>query len=144
MPSVAQEWTTTGREVISFGPFQFIPRERRLTRHSEPVKLGGRALDILNVLLENEGEVVGHKEIMARVWQGIFVEEVSLRVHMAALRKALDTGERGPRYLTNVPGRGYSFAAKTSRRSLENVASLAPLYPLPAALPHMVGRDEDI
>jgi predicted ATPase/DNA-binding winged helix-turn-helix (wHTH) protein len=144
MDRTAEEWSTGGQEVISFGQFQFVPRERRLTKQGEPVKLGGRALDILHVLLENEGEVVGHKEIMARVWQGIFVEEVSLRVHMAALRKALDTGERGPRYLTNVPGRGYSFAAKTSRRSLENVASLAPLYPLPAALPHMVGRDEDI
>jgi predicted ATPase/DNA-binding winged helix-turn-helix (wHTH) protein len=144
MLRTVEERSTSGQEVVSFGPFQFVPRDRRLTKQGEPVKLGGRALNILHVLLENEGEVVGHKELMARVWQGVFVEEVSLRVHMAALRKALDTGESGPRYLTNVPGRGYCFAAKASRTSLENVAPLAPLYLLPAALSRIVGREEDV
>jgi predicted ATPase/DNA-binding winged helix-turn-helix (wHTH) protein len=144
MPRTAEEWSTGGQEVISFGPFQFVPRESRLTREGEPVKLGGRALDILHVLLENEGEVVGHKDLMARVWPGLFVEEVSLRVHIAALRKALDAGDGGPSCLTNVPGRGYCFVAKTARTSPEGVAPFAPLYSLPLAPSRMVGRDEDV
>src|SRR5258708_4951619 len=93
-----------GPEVISFGPFRLYPSERVLKKADQPVKIGSRAFDILLVLVQHAGEVVGHKELVAKVWPGVFVEEVSLRVHIAALRKALDTGEAGARYLTHARG----------------------------------------
>ncbi|MEI9887626.1 MAG: winged helix-turn-helix domain-containing protein [Rhizomicrobium sp.] len=104
---------------------------------------------MLTVLVENAGEIVGHRELIAKVWPGAFVEEVSLRVHIAALRKALDTGEAGPRYLTNVPGRGYGFVAPTSREAIETPDFVAhrpavARYALPARLTHVVGRDDDV
>src|SRR6185369_5670813 len=99
-------------EVITFGPFRLSPSQRLLTKNGEPVKLGGRAFDILSVLVENAGAVVSQKEILERAWPGIFVEDVSLRVRIADLRKALESGE-DQRYLTNVPGRGYSFVGHT-------------------------------
>src|ERR1700737_5586808 len=102
------------REVVSFGPFRLFSSERVLKKADEPVKLGSRAFDILLVLVEHAGEVVGHKELIAKVWPGVFVEEVSLRVHIAALSKALDAGEPGERYLTNVRGRGYCFVPPPS------------------------------
>src|SRR5258706_1056448 len=103
------------QEVISFGPFRLYPSERVLKKGDQPVKLGSRAFDILLVLVQHAGEVVGHKELVAKVWPGAFIEEVSLRVHIAALRKAPDTGEAGGRYLTNVTGRGEWLVAPTSR-----------------------------
>ncbi len=145
MSNAAESWSAPGQEVISFGPFRLVPKTRRLTLQGGPVKLGARALDILLVLLEKEGEVVGSKELLARVWPGLFVEEVSLRVHVAALRKALDTGDGGSSFLKNVPGRGYCFSARVSRaRAEEPAAPAAPLYPLPQPLSQMVGRDEDV
>jgi DNA-binding winged helix-turn-helix (wHTH) protein/DNA-binding MarR family transcriptional regulator len=106
--------------IIFFGPFRLCPFARVLKKADRPVKLGSRAFDILLVLVQRAGEVVGHKELVARVWPGVFVEEVSLRVHIAALRKALDTGEAGARYLINVRGRGYCFVAPTSREWVES------------------------
>src|SRR5712672_4239662 len=103
------------QEIISFGPFRLYPSERVLKKGDQPVKLGSRAFDILLVLVQHAGEVVGHKELVAKVWPGVFVEEVNLRVHIAALRKAFDSGEAGARYLINVRGRGYCFVAPTSR-----------------------------
>ena len=137
------------QEIISFGPFRLYPSERVLKKGDHSVKLGNRAFDILHVLLQHPGEVVGNKELVAKVWPDVFVEEVSLRVHIAALRKALDTGESGARYLTNVPGRGYCFVAPTSR---ERVAPIVPaantsfdaLYQLPPRLTRMVGREETV
>ena len=88
---------TTGprtQEVVSFGPFRLYSSERLLKKGDQPVKLGSRAFNILLVLVEHAGEVVGHKELVAKVWPGVFVEEVSLRVHIAALRKALDAKSR--------------------------------------------------
>jgi DNA-binding winged helix-turn-helix (wHTH) protein/DNA-binding MarR family transcriptional regulator len=107
-------------EIIFFGPFRLCPSERVLKKGDQPVKLGSRAFDILLVLVQHAGEVVGHKELVAKVWPGVFVEEVSRRVHIAALRKALDTGEAGARYLINVRGRGYCFVAPTSRQWVES------------------------
>jgi predicted ATPase/DNA-binding winged helix-turn-helix (wHTH) protein len=133
------------QEVISFGPFQLCPSERLLKKADQPVRLGSRAFDILLVLVEHAGEVVGHKELVAKVWPGVFIEEVSLRVHIAALRKALDTGEAGVRYLTNVPGRGYCFVAPTSRERIESIVPAADaLYQLPPPLTRMVGREETV
>jgi len=88
-----QESSRHTHEVVSFGPFRLSPAERLLKREDQPIKLGSRAFDILLVLVEHAGEIVGHRELMTRVWPGIFVEEVSLRVHIAALRKALEIGE---------------------------------------------------
>jgi DNA-binding winged helix-turn-helix (wHTH) protein len=48
---------------------------------------------------------------MARVWPHNIVEEAALRVHVAALRKALGDGLPGRRYITTVPQRGYAFVA---------------------------------
>src|SRR5260370_1307906 len=137
------------QEVISFGPFRLYPSERVLKKGDQPVKLGSRACDILLVLVQHAGEVVGHKELVANVWPGVFVEEVSLRVHIAALRKALDTGEAEARYLINVPGRGYCFVAPASREWVESSVPAAntsfdALYQLPPRLTRMVGREETV
>jgi predicted ATPase/DNA-binding winged helix-turn-helix (wHTH) protein len=133
------------QKVVSFGPFRLFSSERVLKKADETVKLGSRALDILLVLVEHAGEVVGQRELVAKVWPGIFVEEVTLRVHMTALRKVLETGEGGKRYLANVPGRGYCFVAPTSRDAVGlPTADDFPEahYPLPPLLAQMVGRDE--
>lgn len=105
--------SSTTRE-FSFGPFYLHATERRLSRAGEPVEIGSRALDILIALVERAGEVIGKKGLIARVWPDVIVEESSLRVHVAALRKALGDGVDGARYITNVPGRGYSFVAPVS------------------------------
>src|SRR5258707_5683160 len=133
-----------GPEVISFGLFRLYPSERVLKKADQPVKIGSRAFDILLVLVEHAGEVVGHKELIAKVWPGVFVEEVGLRVQIAALSKALDAEEPGERYLTNVRGRGYCFVAPTSRESVRSpTADDFPEaeYPLPPPLSRIVGRD---
>jgi predicted ATPase/DNA-binding winged helix-turn-helix (wHTH) protein len=133
------------QEVVSFGPFRLFPSERVLRKAGETVKLGSRAFDILLVLVQHAGDVVGQRELTAKVWPGVFVEEVTLRVHITALRKALDTGEGGERYLTNLPGRGYCFVAPTSRDTVGlPTADDFPEahYPLPPQVVQMVGRDE--
>src|SRR5262245_35453209 len=100
---------------LSFGPFNLLVGERLLTKGGAPVELGARALDILIVLVSTPNEVVSKKELMARVWPDVRVEEGSLRFHMAGLRKALGDGLDGARYITTLPGRGYCFVAPIAR-----------------------------
>src|SRR3954464_10750302 len=94
---------------LRFGPFELSIGERVLRRDGQALPLGDRALDILIYLAERPGEVIAKQELMDRVWSDVTVEEGSLRVHVAAIRKALGDGQFGNRYIANVKGRGYSF-----------------------------------
>jgi DNA-binding winged helix-turn-helix (wHTH) protein len=95
--------------VISFGPFRVTHARRLVERNGEVVRLGGRAFELLVYLLEHAGQVVSHRALLEAVWPGTYVEEGNLRFQMAALRKALGSGEAS--YVINVPGRGYCFTA---------------------------------
>ncbi len=98
--------------MIHFGPFSLFVRERRLEREEQKVKLGSRALDVLIVLAQRDGEVVSNEELNRRVWPNTSVEDNNLRVHVTALRKALGDINGHARYVTNVPGRGYCFIGR--------------------------------
>ncbi|UXH79603.1 ATP-binding protein [Roseateles amylovorans] len=93
-----------------FGPFTLLVPRRQLFEGQREIKLGARALDLLVALVERAGAVVSKQDLMAQVWPHEVVEDNTLRVHMAALRKALGSGD-GTRYITNIAGRGYSFVA---------------------------------
>jgi predicted ATPase/DNA-binding winged helix-turn-helix (wHTH) protein len=94
---------------LRFGPFELSIGERALRRDGRVLPLGDRALDILTYLADRPGEVIAKQELMDHVWSDVTVEEGSLRVHVAAIRKALCDGQFGNRYIANVKGRGYSF-----------------------------------
>jgi DNA-binding winged helix-turn-helix (wHTH) protein len=99
---------------ICFGPFRLSVAERVLEKEGVAVRLGSRALDILVALIERPGEVVTKKDLFARVWPDLVVDESNLRYHVSALRKALGERQSGTCYVTNVSGRGYCFVAPIS------------------------------
>ena len=137
------------QDVVSFGPFRLYRRQRLLKRDGEPVKLGSRTFDLLLALVDGAGEVVGHKELFARVWPGVFVEDANLRFQVAALRKALGSAEDGLGYLTTIPGRGYCFVAEISREANgaeieDGDKPVRSVYALPPALGRMIGRDDTV
>jgi predicted ATPase/DNA-binding winged helix-turn-helix (wHTH) protein len=127
---------------LRFGPFELSIRERVLRRDSVTLPLGSRALDTLIYLAERPGEVITNRELIDHVWSGVTVEEGSIRVHVAAIRKALDDGKFGNRYIANIKGRGYSFVGTvvsltggTESRNAEHQSRL-PARPIT-----MIGRD---
>ncbi|MFT7773614.1 ATP-binding protein [Roseateles sp.] len=129
-------------ESVSFGPFQLIPSQRLLLESGRPVRLGGRAIDLLIALVDKPAEVIGKNDLIARVWSSTVVDEASLRVHISALRKALGDGQGGTRYIENVPGRGYSFVGKVLAVSPEALAErTAARHNLPVRLTRMVGSE---
>jgi DNA-binding winged helix-turn-helix (wHTH) protein len=107
--------TSTDGGVFAFGRFRVLVRERVLLKGDEPVNLGGRAFDVLVALVERAGETVSRKALFELVWPDVIVAKVNLRVHVAALRKALGDGEGGQRLIVCVAGRGYRFVAPVSR-----------------------------
>jgi predicted ATPase/DNA-binding winged helix-turn-helix (wHTH) protein len=131
--------------VLRFGPYAFHLSQRLVLEGDRPLRLGGRALDVLQVLVAHAGSVVSKEELIAQVWPRSVVEEINLRVHIAALRRALGDGQNGQCYIVNIPQRGYSFVAAVQYSpqpvSLPSEIVKKPLHNLPARLTSITGRD---
>ncbi|OLS61275.1 ATP-binding protein [Pseudomonas putida] len=127
-------------QAVQFGPYRVFPGQRLIVENDRPLRLGRRAMDILLALLEHPGEVLGKSELMARVWPDTVVEDISLRVHIAALRKALGDGQGGQRYIVTVAQRGYSFVAPLRAQTEEPLAPTQVPHNLPLRRTRLIGR----
>ncbi|MFG6489267.1 ATP-binding protein [Roseateles sp. BYS78W] len=132
--------------VIEFGPFRYDRARREISDGQGRLRLGSRALHILDVLLEEPGRLYSREELVTRVWPQTVVEETSLRVHVSALRKVLGDGQGGVRYIANVPGRGYAFVGELRADPSPGGDALAPppADALPASLSRPIGREQVI
>jgi predicted ATPase/DNA-binding winged helix-turn-helix (wHTH) protein len=122
---------------------------RELRARGVPVPIGGRAFEIIAVLVQSAGELVTKNDLSARVWPGATVEDNTLQFHISAIRKALGS-DRG--ILKTASGRGYRLlGAWTSRQEDTSSADSIDLEPmrnpaepfqtnLPAAASELVGR----
>jgi predicted ATPase/DNA-binding winged helix-turn-helix (wHTH) protein len=129
---------------VSFGPFRLLSVQRVLMEGEKRIRLGSRALEILLLLVERAGELVGKHELIDRVWPNIVVDEAALRVHIGALRKVLGDGQGGARYVENVAGRGYRFVAPVAHHEADASQRISVAEnsrdSLPAPLSRMIGR----
>ena len=133
---------------LRFGRFRLQPAQRQLFENDIPVKLGGRAFDVLWALVERRDRAVPKSELMQLAWPKRVVEENNLQVQVVTLRKLL-----GPAAITTIPGRGYQFIAALDgaippapvQPAVESALSTtAPSTNLPARLQPLYGRDEDL
>jgi predicted ATPase/DNA-binding winged helix-turn-helix (wHTH) protein len=132
-----------GSGVTRFGRFQYDPARRLLLKDGQAVRLGSRALALLAALLEQPGELVERARLMEMAWPGLHVDETNLRSQMAALRRALQDGVDGARFIVNIAGRGYAFVAGLSTEASGTVPPVAEAprpHPLPVRLTPVLGQ----
>jgi len=135
----------TSSAIACFGPFRLLSRERRLLEGERPVRLGARATDLLIALVQNAGEVLSHKQLLARAWPHAVVEEACLRAQISALRKALGQRPSGQDFIANIPGRGYSFVASVNTAAAQGEPpSPGAQQNLPVRLSRTIGRADTI
>jgi len=97
---------------FEFGRFRILPQRREVLADGRPMELGGRAFDVLVVLIEANGAVVSKDELMSRVWPGRIVEDNNLHAQIKALRKAFS--DHG--LIRTIVGRGYQFRGEVRAR----------------------------
>ncbi|MFB9853634.1 response regulator transcription factor [Micromonospora andamanensis] len=86
------------------GPLQVDLRVRRASLHDREVTLTRREFDLLAVLLDDPGAVVGRQELIERVWDENWHGSTrTLDVHVGSLRTKL--GDR--RWIESVRGVGF-------------------------------------
>jgi len=113
----------------AFGPFVLEPERQLLLKDGVPVRLGGRALDILTALAERPGELFSKQELIARVWPDLCVEECNLKTNVAHLRRVLGDRPEAPEFIATIVGRGYRFIAPTLSNRLAPRQMPVGFYP---------------
>jgi predicted ATPase/DNA-binding winged helix-turn-helix (wHTH) protein len=138
--------------IVEFGRFRISPHRRELNADGQPMKLGGRAFDVLMALIEAHGAVVEKDALLRSVWPGQVVEDNTLQAQISALRHALGA-DRG--LIRTVAGRGYQFtgeirivAAGPDERPGAGVTATEPAVLPPTNLPEpvseLIGRDDEL
>jgi DNA-binding winged helix-turn-helix (wHTH) protein len=134
---------------VAFGRFRVLPHRRELLADGRPIKLGGRAFDVLMALIEARGAVVSKNALMAGVWPDRIVEENNLQWQISALRAAFGADRN---LIRTVPGRGYQFTAEIGTvpesppadagMAIADVEPELPPTNLPEPASELIGRDD--
>ncbi|MGE8470895.1 MAG: ATP-binding protein [Paraburkholderia hospita] len=132
------------------GPLDIDLARREARVDGMTVRIGSRAFDILELLIEAQGGLVSKETILERVWPDSVVGDNNLQVHMSALRKLLGDSRD---LIKTIAGRGYRLIGSAS--SVQHEDEGAPLHDahhmlaqsavpnnLPACGSVLVGRDE--
>ena len=95
---------------VSFGPFRLLRKQFPLLEGDKPVPLGGRALELLLVLLEHRrvGQQAGYDG--SRLAQCFRRARQSHGAYVSAASASRDGGD-GKRFIVSIPGRGYRFSS---------------------------------
>jgi predicted ATPase/DNA-binding winged helix-turn-helix (wHTH) protein len=134
--------------VDEFSVWELDLKRRELRAHGVPVRIGGRAVEILAVLVDSAGKLVLKDDLIRRVWPGAIVEENTLQFHISARRKALGHDRD---WLKTVSGRGYRLLgnwavrerkAPIDRAAFEHSRAIEQSFRtnLPVAVSALVGR----
>ncbi len=122
-------------KVVSFGTYEFNPYSKELRKEGMRLRLEGQPLAILEILLDQPGELVTREELQKELWPAdTFVDfEHSLNAAIKRLRSALNDSADQPRYIETLPRRGYRFIARVENRALPTSGAgeqhLAPVFP---------------
>jgi len=98
----------------SFGEYVLAPREYRLTRRGEEIRLRPKTFEVLLYLAQHAGHLVTKEELLSAVWSDTYVTETVLGHSIWEIREALeDHGDR-TRFIKTVPKLGYQFVPPVS------------------------------
>jgi two-component system KDP operon response regulator KdpE len=98
--------------VVTTAHFTVDLAARRVTTAEGEVRLTPTEWHLLEVLVRQQGRMVGHKQLLQEVWGPAYEKESHyLRVYMAQLRRKLEPDPSQPQHLITEAGMGYRFEA---------------------------------
>ena len=111
-------------KVFRLGPWIVEPASGTLRRNDEVVHLAPKVMDLLLILVKNQGEVVTKEQLMSSVWPDTFVAETALTRSVSELRHSLADSSGSPTYIETIPKRGYRLLVEA-----EEISESKPMKP---------------
>jgi two-component system KDP operon response regulator KdpE len=82
-----------------------------VTVNGDVVHLTPTEYELLHALMENRGRLMTHRALLGEVWGPTDEDDTQvLRVHVANLRRKIESDPSSPRHVLTDPGIGYRFA----------------------------------
>ncbi len=96
--------------VIETSSFVVDLAAKKVTKHDIDVHLTPTEWGVLEMLVRNQGKLVGRRELLREVWGPSYATETHyLRVYLAQLRRKLEDDPSHPKHLLTEAGMGYRF-----------------------------------
>jgi TolB-like protein/DNA-binding winged helix-turn-helix (wHTH) protein len=127
--------TNPARLTMRFGAYEVEVRASELRKYGIRIKIQDQPFRVLQVLLENHGEVVTREELQRKIWPSdTFVDfDRGLNNAVRRLREVLGDTAETPRYVETFPKHGYRFiAAVTVVNGAEKAPEQIPSMAIPA------------
>lgn len=107
---------SAGTKTITNGALRMDLDARTLEKSGEVIHLTPTEWDLLRVLMTNAGKTLTHRQLFDAVWVGRKFGDAQqyLRVHIANVRRKVETNPLDPQYILTEPGVGYRFASPPS------------------------------
>jgi DNA-binding response OmpR family regulator len=97
-------------EECSFGQIYVDFRKQELIKGKKPVKLSSREFEVLQYLVQHEGEVVTREMLLNDVWgYEQFPSTRTVDNYILALRKKLEEDNANPKHILTIHTSGYKF-----------------------------------
>lgn len=100
------------KSVFFVGEWQVTATTNSLIRGAQIKQLEPKAMDVLLLLCEKQGELVSSEEILNHCWRTVAVGDNPLHKVITQLRKAFDDKASDPQYIETIRKRGYRVIAK--------------------------------
>ena len=96
------------KEVLTQGDITLIPETYSIEINGKQAKVTPIEFDIVNLLMQNYGNMVSSSKILSDVW-GYSADDAveTIRVHMRHIRTKLDKISNGKKYIETIYGGGY-------------------------------------
>jgi DNA-binding winged helix-turn-helix (wHTH) protein/Tol biopolymer transport system component len=122
-----------GFHKVRFGEFEVDLRSGEVRKAGSRVKLQDQPFKVLQILLENPGNIVSREELQSRIWPDDSFGDFDHAVNVAVgkLRTALGDSAENPSFIETVPRRGYRFVASVEGPSAPPYRTGSPVEPSP-------------
>lgn len=102
---------TNGESLRQVGNITLDIKNNRVFVKNQPSSITPRVAKLLELLMDQPGEILERKELFKKLWDTDYVEDMrSLDVHIRWLRQAIEVDPKNPRIIQTVRGVGYRFA----------------------------------
>jgi len=133
--------------ILRIGEWRVDPDLDELSREGQTIRLEPRPMRLLLYLAAHAGRVVDVQQLLDEVWPNVIVTHGSVYQAIAQLRRILGDESEHPKYIENLPRRGYRLIAPVAswgvRCAVATDSSPAARGSSVAAEPQLASRAPD-
>jgi len=106
---------TDENQLFSSGKLAVDFARNEILLDKKPVKLTSTERKLLYYLIRNEGRILSHESLLAKIWGETYIDARDLlRVHIQHLRQKLGDSTESPSIIVTEHGMGYKFVRPVS------------------------------